>query len=172
MAVVTGATQIVSGFNQAVTSGVVTAQTLTASISPSSQYTNGTGAGQVDLIYAKQLVFVASTPQTLDLQALTDLSGASINFARVREIVLQVVTTTAGFNVTLGAAAANPWAAIWGTTGTHVVFAGSTFYFRDPSTVGAATGAVTSGTSKNLKIDPGSNALTINLLIAGASAVS
>lgn len=172
MAVVTGTVQLVTGFNQTNSSGLVTTQTLPASISLTTQYANGTGAGQVNLIYAKQIALVASTPQTLDLTTLTDLSGATVSFARVRELVIQVVTATSAFNVTVGAATSNPWAPFWGTTGTDVVFAGSIRYFTDPTSVGAGVGAVTSGTSKSLKLDPGSNNVTLNLLIAGCTAVS
>lgn len=172
MAVVTGTAQLVAGFNQTVTSGLITTQTLPASISLTTQYTNGTGAGAINLVYAKQIALVASTPQTLDLSALTALDGSSVNFARVRELVIQVVTATSAFNVTVGAAASNPWAPFWGTTGTDVVFAGSIRYFTDPTSVGAGVGAVTSGTSKALKLDPGSNNVTINLMIVGCTAVS
>src|SRR3954463_12010134 len=122
MAVVTGTSTVNGGFNHVVTSGLITSQTLPAAITLTTQYANGTGAGQVDLIYAKQIALVASTPQTLDLTALTDLSGPSVHFARVRELFIQVVTTTSAFNVIVGAAAANPWAPLWGTTGTDTVF--------------------------------------------------
>lgn len=172
MAVVTGLSQINVGFNQTVTTGLVKTQTLSAAIAITSNYTNGTGAGQIDLLYAKQLTFVASTPQTLDLTAIADLSGATVNMARVREVLLQVVTTTVDFDIVLGAAASNAWAALWGATGTQEVFAGSCFHFSDPNTVGSGKGAVTSGTSKNLKLDPGSNVVVANLIIAGCSAVS
>lgn len=172
MASVSGNAQITVGLNQSVTTGLVKPQTLPAGVTLSTNYTSGTGANQVDLLYAKQLTFVASTPQTLDLAALVDLSGVTVNMARVRELVLQVVTATVDKNLTVGAAAANPWAAIWGTTGTHVVVAGSTLYVSDPTTVGSGKGLVTSGTSKSLKLDPGSNVLVCNLIIAGCSAVS
>jgi hypothetical protein len=172
MAVVTGSPQLIVGFNQTVTAGLIQTQTLPAGISLTTQYTNGTGAGAIDLVYAKQLTLVASTPQTLDLTSILDLSGATISFARVREMVLQVVTATSGYKVTIGAAASNPWAPFWGTTGTDIVFGGSTRYFTDPTSIGAGIGAVTSGTSKSLKLDPGSNTIVCNLIIAGCSAVS
>lgn len=172
MATVTGTSSVNGGFNQVVSSGLVQSQTLPASISLTTQYTNGTGAGQVDLIYAKRLSLVASTPQTLDLTSIADLSGATVNFARVRELILRVVTTTVDFNVTLGAAASNAWAAIWGASGTHVVMAGSILYITDPTTVGASKGMYTGGSSKNLKIDPGSNNVTVDLIIVGCSAAS
>lgn len=172
MAVVTGSSQIIASFNQTVTTGLIQTQTLPAGISLSSQYTNGTGANQIDLVYAKQLTFAVSTPQTLDLTAIVDLSGATVNMARVREIVIQVVTATSGYKLTAGAAAADPWAPIWGTTGTNVVFAGSTYRFSDPTSIGGGVGAVTSGTSSDLKLDPGAAIMVCNVLIAGCSAVS
>ena len=52
------------------------------------------------------------------------------------------------------------------------VFAGSIRYFTDPTSIGSGVGAVTSGPSKNLKLDPGSHNVTLNLLIAGCTAVS
>lgn len=172
MAVVTGTSTVNGGFNQVVTSGLVTSQTIPAALSLTTQYINGTGAGQINLLYAKQLSLVASTPQTIDLNALPTVDGVTSAYVRVREFILQVVTTTVDFNVTLGAAASNPWAALWGTTGTQVVMAGSIFYFTDPTTVGASKGAIVSGTSKAVKIDPGSNNVTVNLIIAGCTAAS
>src|SRR4051794_6850046 len=172
MATIGGTSQLSAGFNQTVSSGVITSQTIPASISLTTQYQGGTAAGKVDLIYARQLTLAASTPQTLDLTNLTDLGGGSVNFARVRELAIQVVTTTVDFNVTLGAAAANPWAPFWGTTGTDIVHAGSIRYFTDPTTVGASKGAVVGASSKNLKLDPGSNTVVVNILIVGCSAVS
>lgn len=173
MAVIAGTGTISVGFNQTVSTGVVQAQTIPAGISLTTQYGNGTAAGKVDLIYAKQLTFVASTPQTLDLSALTDLSGAAANFARVREFLIQILTGTAGFDLTVGSAASNAWAALLGATGTTKAFAGIiTYLLSDPVSIGAGVGAVVSGTSKNIKLDPGANALTANIIICGCSAVS
>lgn len=172
MAVIGGTSTVSGGFNESVTSGVITTQTLPASIALTTQYKNGTGAGAVDTIYAKQITFVASTPQTLDLTSLTDLGGASISFARVRELIIQVVSTTAGWNLTLGNAASNAFSAFWGATGTHTVMAGSILYITDPNTVGSSVGAYIDSTHKNLKLDPGSNAVVANILIVGCSAQS
>lgn len=172
MAVVAGTAQLNAGFNQTVTSGLINTQTLPASIAVTTQYGNGTGAGQIDLLYARQLTFAVSTPQTLDLTAIIDLAGATVNFARIRELIIQVVTTTSGVKLTAGAAASDPWAALWGTTGTNIIPAGTTYRFSDPTSVGSGVGAVTSGTSTDLKLDPGAAIQTVNILIAGCSAVS
>jgi hypothetical protein len=172
MGVVTGNANVNGGFNQVVSTGLVQSQTLPASITLSTQYTNGTGAGQIDLLYAKRLSLVASTPQTIDLNALTTIDGATSAYVRVREFWLRVVTTTVDFNVTLGNAAANAWAPIWGATGTAIVMAGSIYVLTDPTTVGSGKGYIVGGSSKNLKLDPGSNNVTVDLIIAGCSAHS
>jgi hypothetical protein len=61
--VVAGTDSLSAGFNQTVSTGVVTTQTIPASISLSTSYTNGTAAGKIDALYAKQLT-LAATPTT------------------------------------------------------------------------------------------------------------
>lgn len=175
MAVVSGSVTLNAGFTQVVSSGVVTTQNLAVSVPQNLTYANGTGAGQVDLIYAKQLS-LAGSATTLDLTALTDLSGASINFARVRELIIQNLATTSTYTVTVGAAASNAWTGILGTTTSTLIIPPSAgnglFRFSDYSSTGASTGAVVSGTSKSLKLDPGANTISINIVILGCSATS
>ncbi len=172
MGVVTGTSTVNGGFNQVVSTGLVQSQTLPAGLSLTTQYTNGTGAGQIDLLYAKRLTFAVSTTQTIDLNALATIDGATSAFVRVREFIVRVVTTTVDFNLTIGNAAANPWAAVWGTTGLNVVMAGSILYVTDPTTVGASKGMIISGTSKNVMFDPGAHVLIADVIIAGCSAAS
>jgi hypothetical protein len=169
--VVAGTDALTAGFNQTVSTGVVTTQTIPASINLSTSYTNGTAAGKIDALYAKQLT-LAATPTTLDLQALPDLTGTNQVLLRVREIIIQVVTATVDFNVTLGNAASNAFSAIWGATGTNVVMAGSIYHITDPTTVGSGKGYIVDATHKNLKLDPGSNSVVVNIIIAGCTAVS
>lgn len=172
MGVVKGSTQLAAVFNELISTGVITPQNIPASLPLTTQYANGTGAAEVDTIYAKQLSLVASTPQTLDLTSLTDLAGNSINFARVRELIVQVVDTTLGHDVILGDAASNAFSAFWGATGTETVYAGSYSHKSDPNSTGSGHGAVVDSTHKSLKIDPGSNSVVVNILIVGCSAVS
>lgn len=168
MATVTGNRSLSVSFAQSLSSGLITPQNLPASVSLNSAYINGTGAASVDLIHAKQYTLAGAATE-IDLQAIADLSGATVNMARVRELVVQVVTATAGYDVTLGNAAANAWAALWGATGTSKVFAGSTYYWSDPTST-STRGGVTSGTSRVLKLDPGANTVVVNVLIVGCSA--
>lgn len=173
MAVVNGNLNVSASFSQTVTAGLVTPQNLGANASQNLPYGNGTGANQIDLIHAKAYSLVASTPQTIDLTSLPDLSGVTVNMARVREILCWITDTALSHTVVLGAAASNPFAAFWGTTGLQTIYPGSAVYrFSDPTSVGSGVGAVTSGTNKSLKIDPGSNNVVFNLVILGCSAVS
>lgn len=179
MAVVSGVLNVAASFAQTVSSGVVTPQTIPANINFNLSFGNGTSAGNVDLIYARQLS-LAGTATTLDLTSLTDLSGASINFARVRLVMIQNLATTAGYIVTVGAAAATQWTGYLGTTASTVILqpnVGATsnqnvFTFLDAYSVGASTGAYVDSTHKSLKLDPGANTIAVNILLLGCSAVS
>lgn len=176
MANVSGSAQAALNMTQVVTTGVVSQQNLPANINQSINYTTGTGAGQVDLLYAKQLSLAASAT-TLDLTSLTDLSGASINMARVRFIWIFNLATTAGYTITVGNAASNPFTGFLSSTGTAVCYPGSSssygrLIFEDPQSVGGSVGAVTGGSNKNLKLDPGSNTVSCYVVIGGCSATS
>lgn len=169
-----------ASFNEVVTTSLVSPNTVAAVINRSVTYTNGTGPSQIDLIYAARLTFVASTPQTLDLTTLVDMGAITINFARVRELIIQSLATTAAFTMTIGAAASNTWTGFLGTATSALILptnVGATGNFAahqlsDPYTVGASTGAFVDATHKTLKLDPGANAFSINIIIAGCSAVS
>lgn len=170
MAVTSGTVQLSANLTQTISSGVVSAQNIPATLSTTTSYSNGTGVNQYDQIYAKQLT-LAATPTDLDLSAIPDLNGTSQNMARVRYLDIQVVTATAGDDLTLGDAVSNAFAAFWGATGTDKVFAGSRRVWNDPTSTGAGVGAVTSGTSKILRLNPGANTITVNVVILGCSAV-
>lgn len=179
MAVVSGPLNIGANFTQTITSGVITSQYIPANINWNYTFTNGTGTGAVDLCYAKQLS-LAGTATTLDLTSLADLGGSTVSFARVRLFVVQNLATTAAYTVTVGAAASNQWTGFLGTTTSTVVLqpnVGATanqslLLFLDPYSTGATTGAYVDGTHKSLKLDPGANTISVNVLILGCSAAS
>lgn len=133
--------------------------------------TSGTAADQVDLKYSKTLTFASATAQTLDLTALTDVYGGTVNFARIRSITISMKSTTDGATLTIGNAASNAWTAILGATGTLVMQAATTtnqsiLVLTAPNTTGWATG----GSSKNLKLLPSSHAFDVDIEITGCSA--
>jgi hypothetical protein len=131
---------------------------------------SGTVLDAADLKYSKTLVFAASTAQNLDLSALTDVYGNAVNFARIRSISINVLGQVDGSSLTVGAAAANPWAAVLGATGTLTLFPATAanagfFALTAPNT----TGMVVSGTSKVLKLLPSAHAFSADVEIVGAS---
>lgn len=175
MATITGTSNIAPQFNLELSGGFVSGQKLPITL-PTRQLkaafaAAGVAADQVNLIYAATLTFLASTPQTLDLTALTDPIGGVVNFARVRFLVLRVNSTTNGAMLTLGAAATNEWTGMLAAASGLKVLAATTgndgfFVICAPNT----TGYPVSGTSKNLLLTPSAHAFTVDILIAGCNA--
>lgn len=173
MAVVKGQIIPAASFTQTPNSGILSGNVLSVPLTLNAAFANTGTTDNVDLLYAATLTFVASTAQNLDLTSLTDILGGAVNFARVRAIAIKMYSTTDGATLTVGGAASNPWAAVWGTTGTMIIQAataananGSFFLLTAPNT----TGYVTSGTSKTLKLLPSAHAFNADIVIAGAVA--
>ncbi len=166
-------------FTELISTGLITPNTLAATINRNITYGNGTGSGQYDMLYAEKLT-LAGTPTTLDLQSLTDLNGAALNFLRIREFIIQSQATTAAYTLTVGGAGAGAWLGFFGTTTSTLVMptnVGATSNFAtmqlsDPYTVGATTGAYVGASSHLLKLDPGANTFTIYIILAGCSAAT
>lgn len=134
--------------------------------------TSGVSADQVDGIFAKTITFVASTPQSIDLTNITDVLGNTITAARVRFISVKVKWTTDAKPLTIGNSGANDWLGICGSaTSTVLVYPSSTTndgytIWAMPQTTGAAT---IDGTHKIIKLDPGTAAGDVELIIATCS---
>jgi hypothetical protein len=130
---------------------------------------SGTAADKVDLKHTKTYTLAAAAT-TIDLTALADVYGGTVNFARVRSITIRIKTTTDGQTLVLSGGASNPWTALINSAGTLTLQAGTAnndavFVISAPNT----TGWVTSGTSKTLKFDPGASTYDIEVEIMGAS---
>jgi hypothetical protein len=158
-----------------ISAGLITAATIGVSISTpavplaSITYSNGTGAGQVDLIY-EAAISLASTTQTFDLTSLLAPDGSAVNFARVRELYIINYTPTAGFDLIVEQGASNGFAFVPASTAPYKCFAnGGQYMLRDPNSSGASTGLFTSGTSKTIKVDSGAHTVTFYILILGTS---
>lgn len=181
MANVSGSIQVSVAATQVVTSGLVSTQNLPASITQALNYSSGTGAGQVNLCYAKALTLNA-TPTTLDLTSILALDGSTVNFARVRELFVMNLASAGGQVLTVGSSGGvgSAFSAFQGASGTTVVHPAITssvasatmLRWSDPSNVGASSGAVTGASNKNVKLDPGANSITVQVVILGCDAVS
>lgn len=174
---VSGNVNLTASFTETISSGVVTTQSLPASITQGLSYSSGTGPGQCDLLYSKQLS-LAGSATTLDLTSLADLAGSSYSFARVRELIITNLASTGGYTLTIGSASASAWTGFLGTASATAVIhpgtsaGGNTHRWSDYYNTGSTSGAVTGASSKLLKLDPGANTFSVNIIILGCSAFS
>lgn len=127
-------------------------------------------ADAIDLKYSA-VITLSSTSASYDLKALTDDTGAAVNFARVRSVTIRNRSTTDGANLTISGGTASPWLGPGGASWSHYVFASTAgspgvYAFTAPNT----TGAVVASSAKVLKVDAGSNAITFDIEIVGCSA--
>lgn len=131
----------------------------------------GTAAGQADKLWFDTRTLAASATEDLDLAGvLTDAFGAVVTFARIKGLVVVAAAGNSN-NVVLGAAAANPWTALLGATGTLTVRPGAGVWVF--AGAADATGyAVVAGTGDILKVanSAGGTAVTYDIALIGASA--
>jgi hypothetical protein len=140
-------------------------------LSRSVQLTTGTTAGKADKVFSDRRTLAASASEDLDLAGvLLDAFGAAITFVKVKGLFIAAAEDNAN-NVVVGAAAATPWAALLGATGTVALRPGAACGFlAGPAD---ATGyAVTAGTADLLKVanSGGSTSVTYDIVIVGTSA--
>jgi hypothetical protein len=153
--------------------GALAGATFAPPINLTSNLQNGTATDNINLLSLKQFTFVASTPQTQDLTALTDPFGATITLARIRFIIFQMLGQTDGSSLTIGAAGSNPWSSILGSTGTYLLLPASAtnpnggFWIASAPNVTAYP--VASG-NKNVLMTPSAHAFSVNLYVFGNTA--
>lgn len=141
----------------------------TAAVSAGVGLKSGTGAGQADLVWSDTRTLAASATEDLDLAgSLTDAFGATLTFARVKEVTI----TAAGGNtnnVVAGNATSNGFVGPWGATGTVSVRPGG---FSSCCCSDATGWVVTAGTGDLLKVaNSGSGtSVTYTIKIVGCSA--
>lgn len=132
----------------------------------------GTGVDQCDGVSAEIISLVASTPQIVDLSALTDaITGAALTVARIVFIAFKNLATTDGYNVLIGDAATNEFDGFLSAAATMTLFPSSPL--NDGFVVISApnaTGMPVNSTHKALKLDPGSNAIQVVMIVGTRSA--
>jgi len=132
---------------------------------------DGTGDDQVDKIWHDQRVLGAATNDDLDLTALTNTlfgSTITINFAKVKSVLIVNTSTTSGDELRVGAAASDPFTPPFNGGATSVVEVGADSALLLSSNKDGWT--VTGGSSDVLRIaNPGGNSITYNIVIVGTS---
>lgn len=137
----------------------------------SSQLTSGTGAGKANLKYSAQLIIAGGANTTLNLSALIDTFGDTLNFVRIKEFYLELNSITTASSIKVGGAVSNAFAGIWQAPGTAnndtfiTLNNGVSMHFGVDA---GATGFVV-GTNVNLEItnNDSTNSATVNICIVG-----
>jgi hypothetical protein len=131
---------------------------------------NGTGASAaVDTLYSAQLTLAAAATH-INLHSTTDPAGNSIVFARVRWWFVQNLTTTAGYLVNIYTRSGTD-PVTWlptATTNALWVAAGGAYMGLDALST-STNGWVVSSTAYDFTLDPGSNTVSVQVIIAGNS---
>lgn len=139
-----------------------------ANLSSTISLTDGTGAGQADLIWTDTRTLAASASENLDLAGvLTDaISGAAITFAKIKAIMVKADSGNTN-NVEVGGAASNALPLFKDATDIAVVRPGWTALLA--GSTGGIT--VTAGTGDILKVanSGGTTGVTYSIVVIGTS---
>jgi hypothetical protein len=170
MATISGTISLTDTMQETPT-GIPGGQPFYTSLTPKWAVASGTASDLADTKYVKTLT-LSATPTALDLTNLTDPFGNSINFARVKSILVQNTATTSGYTVLMGYATTttNAWTGLISNPGQLTIQPSSAYnnawiQFVAPATIGW----VVSSTSKLLQFDPGSNTIQLAIEIIGCS---
>ena len=142
--------------------GLNTGISIPANLNVSTNYTDGAGANQGNVLYQAQRTFSGST-DNVDLSGvLTDSFGSTVSLVRVKAILIQ--NTSASNSITVGNGT-NPWATLLNGTGTITLPPGAWFAAATPDATGWA---VTNSTADILKL-AGTSGQSYKLILLGAS---
>ena len=122
----------------------------------------GSGALAVSKMWTNTISLATSTPQTLDLTALSGGAGDT-SLASVKIFAIYNNETTASKKVTVGNAASTQFKGPLSSGTTTIDIDGGAAMVLFSST---AAGWTTSSLN-NLKLDPGSNAVSVTVVLAG-----
>lgn len=118
--------------------------------------TNGTSANQASKHYHRKHTITASGSVTLDLNALTDERGQTIDFANIKTVLIRVRTPAASKKVVVGNATTSPWAP-WLSSSTATEDVHSILYRESPVdgwTVGATANLkIANNTGSSIDVD-------------------
>ena len=113
MASTVNSAQVSGGVTASLTGGAAPAITAsTPSQSLLNNFTIGTAAGNVNLVYSSALTVTTGTPLVLDLTALLDPLGGTVNFVHVCAVMITNGSVTAGQDFTVGGGTTPVFAAL------------------------------------------------------------
>jgi len=134
-------------------------------------FADGTAADQADKVWHDSRTLGVGANDDLDLNALANTifgSTVTINFAKVKAILIVNTATTAGEDLTVGGAAAQEWTAWVGAAGDKVRIPADSCLLITNRKNGWT---VTNGASDTLRItNAGTGSITYKIAILGTSA--
>lgn len=130
------------------------------------EFTSGTGTLQADLQFYDTRTLTGAS-ESLDLAGgLADVFGNTLTFADVKSLYIKNTSTAKGEDLLVGGAAANALATPFGDSSDKI-------RIRAEGHISLAAPrdgyAVTGGTGDLLKIDPGADTITYDIIILGDS---
>jgi hypothetical protein len=135
-----------------------------------SQLTNGTGAGQADILYTNQLSLAASGTTTLNLSSLTTQLGTSVSMARIKSFYWENSNSATSTGVAFGGAGSTPFTGGYFNAGTDTL----TLLNGVAQVVGvcadATAYAVSTGVNLLITNSDSVNAAKVNVGLVGCSA--
>ena len=167
-----GLSNVQAQFTQTPSSGIFTGSPVQL---PPQQFqalfANGTLSDQIDGLSAQLLTFSASTPQTIALNALTDFQGNALTVNRIRFLAFKNLSAVDNDYFLVGDAAGSyEWDGWLSAAATAKIFPGTAANNGFVIISAPGTTAMPVGTSAyNLKIDPGTLAKQLILLIGTSS---
>lgn len=131
--------------------------------------TNGTGAGQANMVFSDERTVSASATDSLDLAgSLTDPFGATMTFARIKAVLVKAAATNTN-NVNVVMPASNGVPLFLAASDGIAVQPGGLLLWVAPTAAGVV---VTAGTGDllNLVNSAGGSSVTYQIVIVGANA--
>lgn len=137
--------------------------------------TNGTAAGQADVLYTAQTTIAGNANTTLNLSSLTNAFGSTVSLARIKAMYFENTATPSGgttrsSSIAIGGAGVTPFVGGFFNAGTDTLTLRNGVHMS-VGVVQDATGYVV-GTGVNLEIanSDASNSAIVNIGLAGCSA--
>jgi ABC-type sulfate transport system substrate-binding protein len=161
--VVTGNLNVSASATETIANGLASGS-LSPGLAVSAAFAAGTGANKIQYTWTKSATATAA-PVTYTLSALVDDLGRTIPLAKVHTLVIAHLGVVDAQPLTIGGAASAPWLAPFGDISDKIkIYAGGVLALSAPLATGFA---VATGTSDQLKLDPGANTIPFKIHLMG-----
>jgi hypothetical protein len=171
---VSGQVNFSLNFPQVQTTGLIQPATFNALLSQAFQYVNAGGgvAGAVDQLYAAQLT-IASTTTTVHFANASahDPWGNTLSMLRIREFVVQNISQTTGFDVTVCSSASDgvPFLAVAANQPPIASAFGGGFRYWDYTSLTTAGSMIITPTTDGVSFVSASHTAILNVIVLGCS---